>query len=461
MQYREIKQHHIPAIISVFALFAVDILSFFLAYIIAVNGVEYPAGFKYPLRVLILIVGLIYIFKRYNPSPTLSRGYESKILIQLYYLVGIAYMVYRILSGTIRIDQAQFELIFIHVFIFLDILLRIGIRSIQRYFLSKGIGGRRTIIIGKGEDAYHIANEINQNHSLGFTLKGYFDDSSSSNMDRYCTYLGKPEKIESYIKQHNIHEMIVALEEHEHEKLLHIIGQYNLYDICIKIIPDMYEAISGQVRIDTIRGLPLLNINPDIKTEFQGVLKRMGDVFLSLFGLILLLPIIMLIAVLVRISSKGNIFYRQIRVGLNGVHFTLLKFRTMYVGSEDNTGPIWSIKEDPRTTHVGKVLRKYHLDEIPQMLNVFYGHMSIIGPRPERPEIIENLIKEVPYYAHRLKVKPGLTGWAQVMGIYDSSIADVKSKLKLDFYYIENMSLLLDLKIIIITLIIILKGRGR
>ncbi|SVE49574.1 uncharacterized protein METZ01_LOCUS502428, partial [marine metagenome] len=113
MQYREIKQHHIPAIISVFALFAVDILSFFLAYIIAVNGVEYPAGFKYPVRVLILIVGLIYLFKRYNPSPTLSRGYESKILIQLFYLIGIAYMVYKILSGTIRIDQAQFELIFI------------------------------------------------------------------------------------------------------------------------------------------------------------------------------------------------------------------------------------------------------------------------------------------------------------------------------------------------------------
>jgi exopolysaccharide biosynthesis polyprenyl glycosylphosphotransferase len=292
-------------------------------------------------------------------------------------------------------------------------------------------------------------------------LKGYFDESPSSNMDRYCTYLGRPEIIEPYIKQHNIHEMIIALEKHEHEKLLKIIGQYNLYDICIKIIPDMYEAISGQVRIDTIKGLPLLNINADIKTEFQEVIKRMGDIFLSIFGLIFLLPIIIIIAGLVRISSKGDVFYRQIRVGLNGINFTLLKFRTMNVGSEDQTGPIWSMKEDPRTTNIGKRLRRYHLDEIPQLLNVFYGHMSIIGPRPERPEIIESLIKEVPYYSHRLKVKPGVTGWAQVKGLYDSNITDVKSKLKLDFYYIENMSILLDLKIIFITIIIVLKGKGR
>ena len=223
----------------------------------------------------------------------------------------------------------------------------------------------------------------------------------------------------------------------------------------------MYEVITGQVRIDTIRGLPLLNINPDINTEFQGVLKRMGDILLSLLGLFILFPVIILISALVRISSPGDIFYRQTRVGLNGIRFILLKFRTMYIGSEDSTGPVWSTKEDPRTTTIGKFLRKYHLDEIPQLLNVLYGHMSIIGPRPERPEIIKRLIEEVPYYSHRLKVKPGLTGWAQIMGIYDSSIADVKSKLKLDFYYIENMSLLLDLKIIIITFIIVFKGRGR
>ena len=461
MQYREIKQHHLPAIISVISLFAVDILSFYIAYFIAVNGVEYQASIKYPIRVLTLILVLIYIFKRYNPSPTLSRGYESKVLIQLFYLVGITYMVYKILSGSIRIDQAQFELIFIHAFIFLDILFRFGIRSMLRYSLSKGLGGRRTIIIGNGEDAYHIANEINRNPSLGFTLDGYFDNSSSPNMDRYCTFLGNPDQIESYIKTKNVHEIIIALEEHKHEKLLQIIGHYNLYDICIKIIPDMYEVITGQVRIDTIRGLPLLNINPDINTEFQGVLKRMGDILLSLLGLFILFPVIILISALVRISSPGDIFYRQTRVGLNGIRFILLKFRTMYIGSEDSTGPVWSTKEDPRTTTIGKFLRKYHLDEIPQLLNVLYGHMSIIGPRPERPEIIKRLIEEVPYYSHRLKVKPGLTGWAQIMGIYDSSIADVKSKLKLDFYYIENMSLLLDLKIIIITFIIVFKGRGR
>ena len=133
----------------------------------------------------------------------------------------------------------------------------------------------------------------------------------------------------------------------------------------------------------------------------------------------------------------------------------------MYENSEDNTGPIWSNKEDKRITGPGKILRKYHMDEIPQLLNVFYGNMSIIGPRPERPEIIENLMKDIPYYSRRLKVKPGLSGWAQVMGAYDASVADVHNKLKHDFYYIENISILLDIKILLLTFFVVLRGKGR
>ena len=461
MQYREINKHHIPAIISIIALLIVDILAFQLTYSFTEYTVGEYAGIKYPIRVLLLIIILIYIFKRYNPTPNISRVYESKILIQLFYLIGIGYIFYKIISRSIYIDKAQYDLVFLHTFIFLDILFRLCIRSIQIYFLKKGFGGRRTIIIGSDEGAYHIANEIKINPSLGFNLKGYFDESKSSNMERYCIYLGKPDKIESYIAQQNVHEMIIALEEHEHDKLLHIIGKFNLYDICIKVVPDMYEAISGQVRIDTIRGLPLLDINPDIMTEFQEVYKRLGDICLSLMGLILLCPINLLIAYIIRINSPGGVFYKQVRIGLNGVRFTLVKFRTMYSNSEDETGPVWAQKGDHRITGPGQLLRKYHLDEIPQLLNVLYGHMSIIGPRPERPEIIKKLIKEIPYYSRRYKIKPGLTGWAQIMGVYDSSVADVRTKLKQDFYYIENISILLDLKIILITIFIILKGKGR
>ena len=460
MQFRELKQHHLPAIITVVVLFIADSLSFFLAYAVAENTGSEFIGIKYPFRVFILIIFLIYISKRYNPDPLISRGNDVKIIIQMLYVVGIIYIFYKILSKTISIDKAQYDIVFLHSFIFIDVSFRFIIRSFQRFFLRKGIGGKSTIIVGSGEDAHHLTDEIMRNPSFGFNLKGYFHDVESSNMNRYCTYLGSQDKIQSYLQEHKIHEMIIALDVHEHEKLLDIIGEFNLFDICIKVIPDMYEALTGQVRIDTIRGLALLNINPDIMTEFQSIIKRFIDIILSVSALVILFPINVLIGLIIKITSAGGIFYTQIRLGLNGNRFTLIKFRTMHANSEKTTGPVWADKDDPRITAVGKVLRKYHLDEIPQLLNVLRGDMCIVGPRPERPQIIDDLVQDIPYYSRRLKVRPGITGWAQIMGVYDSSVADVHNKLKHDFYYIENMSLLLDIKIIFLTVWAVFRGKG-
>jgi len=460
MKFREIKQHHMPAIISITVLFIMDSLAFYCAYLVTENMGSEFVGIKYPFRVFIIIIFLIYISKRYNPSPTVSRSHESKTIIQLIYLIGIVYICYRIFSKSISIDKAQYDLVFLHSFIFIDILFRLLVRSTQRYFLTKGYGGRATIIVGSGEDAFNLADEMNRNLSLGFVLQGYFNEYESIHMSRYCNYLGAPIEIKTYLDNHNINEMIIVLDNHEHEKLLQIIGKFNLYDICIKIIPDMYEAITGQVRIETIRGLPLLNINPDIITEYQLFIKRSGDIFLAITALILFFPFYLLIALLVRMSSSGTILYKQVRVGLNGETFVLIKFRTMFDDSERTTGPIWAEEDDPRITPIGKILRKYHFDEIPQLLNVLWGNMSIIGPRPERPKIIEELVRDIPYYPRRLKVKPGITGWAQIMGVYDRSVDDVHNKLKHDFYYIENMSILLDLKIIFMTLWVVLRGGG-
>ncbi len=460
MQIREIKQHHLPAIITVAALFIADSLSFYLAYIVAENTGSEFIGIKYPFRVFILIIFLIYISKRYNPDPLISRGYDIKIIIQMLYVVGIMYIFYKILSKTISIDKAQYDLVFLHSFIFIDASFRFIIRSIQRIFLRLGIGGRSTIIVGTGEDAHHLADEIMRNPSFGFNLKGYFHHVEISNMNRYCSYLGSHDKIHAYIQSHKIHEMIIALDVHEHEKLLEIIGQFNLFDICIKVIPDMYEAITGQVRIDTIRGLALLNINPDIMTEFQSIIKRVIDIILSVSALVIFFPINILIGLIIQITSAGGIFYTQTRLGLNGNRFTLIKFRTMHANSEKSSGPVWADRDDPRITTAGKFLRKYHFDEIPQLLNVLRGDMCIVGPRPERPQIIADLLQDIPYYTHRLKVKPGITGWAQIMGVYDSSVADVHNKLKHDFYYIENMSLLLDIKIIFLTVWAVFRGKG-
>jgi len=189
-------------------------------------------------------------------------------------------------------------------------------------------------------------------------------------------------------------------------------------------------------------------------------MKQILDVIISLFSLILLMPISVVLCLLIKSTSPGSIFYKQIRVGRNGIHYQMYKFRSMYENSEHMTGPVWATKEDKRITSVGRIMRKFHLDEIPQFINVLSGHMSIIGPRPERPEIIKSLIKDIPSYLNRTKIKPGMTGWAQIRGSYDNNLEDVNIKLKNDFYYMEHSSFLFDIKILLLTLLKVMKGQG-
>ena len=195
-------------------------------------------------------------------------------------------------------------------------------------------------------------------------------------------------------------------------------------------------------------------------SRVSSLLKRSLDILLSLIAMVLLLPIFLFLCVFVYFSSQGSIFYRQIRVGKEGMHYQIYKFRSMYKDSEKDTGPIWASLDDERITPIGRFMRKFHLDEIPQFINVLIGDMSIVGPRPERPEIIEKIMKEIPDYLSRTKIKPGITGWAQLHGTYDNNIQDVNMKLENDCYYIENFSLLFDIKILFLTLIRIIKGKG-
>jgi len=461
MKYREIKQHHLPAVISIAFFFLIDSISYYLAYSITDSYTVNHVGMPFPWRVYFVFIFIIYLFKNYNPSPRISRLKEAKTIIQSIYVTGILYTIGKILTKDISIDQSQYDLLFIHLFLIIDTPLRFTVRSIQRLFLAQGIGGRSTVLLGSGEDARHLANEIIDHSNLGFDLQGYFSQSECDEMNRYCPYLGDSDDVFSYIQTHDIHEMIIILETHEHDNLLAIIGRYEMLDICIKIIPDMYESITGQVRIDMLNGIPLMDINPHIITEFQSIMKRIIDIVLSLAILIFILPLFLALMIIIPLNSPGGIFYNQIRMGKNGTVFNLYKFRTMYIDSEKYSGPIWADQADSRITHVGRVLRKYHLDEIPQLYNVLKGQMSIVGPRPERPQIIEILKEKIPYYTRRLKIKPGITGWAQIKGSYDNGLQDVYVKLKHDFYYVENISIFLDIKILFITVWIILKGKGQ
>ncbi|MBK8553765.1 MAG: sugar transferase [Ignavibacteria bacterium] len=253
--------------------------------------------------------------------------------------------------------------------------------------------------------------------------------------------------------------MLIALEPNERERLIDVIRYCTEEKVNLKILPDMYEIVSGMAKTNQIYGVPLIEVMPDIMSPAGKLTKRLIDIVVSVFTLILLSPLFVLVSVLIKIDSKGPLLYKQVRVGRKGKEFIMYKYRSMVLNSEEY-GPEWAGENDPRITKVGRLLRELYIDEIPQMINVLKNEMSLIGPRPERPYFVEQLKKEIPYYYKRLTVKPGITGWAQIKHKYDSSLEDVKTKIQYDFYYIENMSLKLDFKIMINTVIVILLMKG-
>jgi len=223
----------------------------------------------------------------------------------------------------------------------------------------------------------------------------------------------------------------------------------------------MYDIVLGQARTNQIYGFPLIEIQPHLMSPWEQRVKRLLDIIISLIALVALLPVFILTALLIQLNSRGPVFFRQKRVGRNGKIFSLYKFRTMIKDAEKMTGPVWAEERDPRVTFVGKILRRMRIDEFPQLINVLNGDMSLVGPRPERPYFVDRLRRQMPFYTRRLKVKPGITGWAQVKAGYDTSIEDVKKKLEYDLFYIENISLRMDLKIILTTLYVMLRGKGQ
>jgi exopolysaccharide biosynthesis polyprenyl glycosylphosphotransferase len=228
----------------------------------------------------------------------------------------------------------------------------------------------------------------------------------------------------------------------------------------MKIVPDLYDIISGQARTNQIYGFPLIEIMPELMPPWERAVKRTIDIAFSLLVLVAGLPVWMLIALLIKLDSKGPVFYAQDRVGKDGSQFKMIKFRSMLHDAEKHSGPVWANKQDPRVTRTGKILRRLRLDEIPQFINVLDGDMSLVGPRPERQYFVEQFTKEIPLYSRRLKVRPGITGWAQVKHKYDETIDDVRKKVEYDLFYIENMSLRMDFKILLNTISVVLLGKG-
>lgn len=421
--------------------------------------------FLLPMLVIYFYWFLIFLFVgMYRTWFAASRFDELTLLFKTSF-VGVMILFFLIFIDDLSAPSGSTQryLIFIYWGIFLLFVGsgRIFVRSLQRNLLLRGIGRRNTIIIGYNEKAKEVFNDVNRAKALGLDVIGFvLVDENSEIKDGNGKILGRINEIEKIVNAYNVKEVIIALDKHEHELMLDVIAKCDFNDLTIKIVPDLYEIISGQARTNQLYGIPLIEVNPQLMPVWERKIKRLMDIVFSLIILIVTLPITLLVAIAIKLDSEGPVFYKQIRVGKDGKEFKIYKFRSMFKDAEKHTGPVWSTKDDPRITRVGKILRKFRLDEIPQFINVLRGEMSLVGPRPERPYFVEKLSKEIPLYKRRLKVKPGITGWAQVKHKYDESIEDVKKKLQYDLYYIENISLRMDLKILFRTIFVVLFGKG-
>lgn len=408
---------------------------------------------------------LYLVFDKYKDIYRLSR---LATLVRTFFIsfMGVLLLFFTVLIDDIALNYISYLRAFLVLFAFhflYTITMRMLWLSRSSARLKKGEVGYNTIIIGGDKNAKELYNDITgRRYSLGHKFLGFIDANGNSKnlLAADLENLGGVGELEKIIDDNQIEEVIVAIETSEHsqlKKILNILFDYG-DSLLVKIIPDMYDIMLGTVKMNHVFGAVLIEIDQEVLPRWQKLVKRLMDIVLSILLLIFLSPLICIAAL--RTKMTGPIIYKQTRIGLNNEEFEIFKFRSMKIGAESN-GPQLSHEFDERVTEWGAIMRKYRIDEIPQLWNVLKGQMSLVGPRPERRFYIDKIMAEAPQYKHLLKVRPGITSWGQVKYGYASNLQQMLQRLKFDLLYIENMSLGLDIKILFYTILVLMQGRGK